>query len=111
MAARAPAVGERIFGIQADEAVLDGGEGKRHAEIVAAQGRAGYGGFSFQRAYSRDGTSSSAESHASALPSEGARQSPRGESEPPEPTFGPFGIALLLNWLVAKNRVRKTFSH
>src|SRR6267378_7945773 len=36
----------------------------------------------------------------------GARQSPRGESDPPEPTFGPFGMALRLNWLIWKNRNR-----
>jgi hypothetical protein len=29
----------------------------------------------------------------------GARQSLRGDNEPPEPTFGPFGIAERLNWL------------
>ena len=38
----------------------------------------------------------------------GARQSPRGESEPPEPTFGALGIAVRLNWLVWKKRSRKT---
>ena len=32
--------------------------------------------------------------------SDGARQSPLGESEPPEATLGPFGTADLLNWLV-----------
>jgi hypothetical protein len=31
--------------------------------------------------------------------SEGARQSPRGDSEPPADTFGPLGIAERLNWL------------
>ena len=31
--------------------------------------------------------------------SDGARQSPRGESEPPWLTFGPFGSAERLNWL------------
>src|SRR5437016_5145673 len=30
----------------------------------------------------------------------GARQSPRGESDPPEPTLGPFGMAVRLNWLI-----------
>ncbi len=40
----------------------------------------------------------------SASESLGARQSPRGESEPPEPTFGPLGIAERLNWLVLKKR-------
>ncbi len=35
----------------------------------------------------------------SALASLGARQSPRGESEPPEPTFGALGNAERLNWL------------
>ena len=34
----------------------------------------------------------------------GARQSPRGDSEPPEPTFGAFGTAERLNWLVLKKR-------
>ena len=51
---------------------------------------------------------SSSASHAAALPSDGARQSPRGDSDPPAETFGPFGIALRLNWLKAKKRVRNT---
>jgi hypothetical protein len=34
--------------------------------------------------------------------SEGARQSPRGDSEPPAETFGPFGSAERLNWLKEK---------
>src|SRR5581483_6658389 len=37
----------------------------------------------------------------------GARQSPRGESEPPEPTFGALGMHERLNWLVRKNRSAK----
>src|SRR3954470_14915787 len=57
------------------------------------------------------GTFLSSVSQASALPSEGARQSPRGESDPPEPTFGALGMALLLYWLVWKKRLRKTASH
>ena len=40
----------------------------------------------------------------------GARQSLRGDSEPPDPTFGPLGMAERLNWLVWKNRSRKTSS-
>jgi hypothetical protein len=40
----------------------------------------------------------------------GARQSLRGESDPPEPTFGPFGIAERLNWLPWKKRCRNTSS-
>jgi hypothetical protein len=32
-----------------------------------------------------------------ALPSEGARQSPRGDSDPPDDIFGPFGSAERLN--------------
>src|SRR6185312_7692331 len=50
-------------------------------------------------------------SHATALPSDGARQSPRGEREPPALTFGPFGIALRLNWLKAKKRRKNTSIH
>src|SRR5262249_33902224 len=42
--------------------------------------------------------------HSSASESLGARQSPRGEREPPDPTFGPFGIAERLNWLILKKR-------
>jgi len=38
-------------------------------------------------------------SHAAASASLGARQSPRGLSEPPEPTFGPLGRHERLNWL------------
>src|SRR5215510_3041718 len=50
-------------------------------------------------------------SQTSASESLGARQSPRGESEPPEPTFGPLGIAERLNWLILKKRWRNTSSH
>jgi hypothetical protein len=49
-------------------------------------------------------------SQALASPSLGARQSPRGDSEPPELTFGPFGMADRLNWLVAKKRRTNTRS-
>src|SRR6185437_9842147 len=51
---------------------------------------------------------SNSSSQTRALPSDGARQSPRGESEPPAATFGPLGIAERLNWLKAKNRRRNT---
>ena len=44
-----------------------------------------------------------------ALASEGARQSPRGDSDPPEEIFGQLGSAERLNWL-AKKRTRKTES-
>ena len=44
------------------------------------------------------------------MPSEGARQSPRGLSAPAVETFGPLGIADRLNWLNAKKRRRKTSS-
>src|SRR5205823_13159177 len=50
-------------------------------------------------------------SQTSASESLGARQSPRGESEPPEPTFGPFGMQERLNWLILKKRKRNTSSH
>ena len=50
-------------------------------------------------------------SHTVAGESLGARQSPRGESDPPEPTFGPFGMAERLNWLSWKKRLRNTSSH
>ena len=46
----------------------------------------------------------SSSSHAVACLSLGARQSERGDSEPPEPTFGALGIAERLNWLVWKKR-------
>src|SRR4051794_20845517 len=57
------------------------------------------------------GTRSRSASQASALPSEGARQSPRGDSEPPADTFGPLGSADRLNWLNAKYLLMKTSSH
>jgi hypothetical protein len=50
-------------------------------------------------------------SQTSAFPSEGARQSPRGLSEPPADTLGPFGMADRLNWLKAKKRLTKTTNH
>jgi hypothetical protein len=53
-----------------------------------------------ENSYSRSGTRSSAASQAAASLSDGARQSPRGESDPPEPTLGELGTALRLNWLV-----------
>src|SRR5256885_6989526 len=53
----------------------------------------------------------SSSSQTVALPSEGARQSPRGERLPPETTLGPFGIAERLNWLISKNRYRNTRNH
>ena len=43
-------------------------------------------------------------SQAVASPSLGARQSERGDSEPPEPTLGALGRAERLNWLVWKKR-------
>jgi hypothetical protein len=49
-------------------------------------------------------------SQALALPSENARQSPRGESEPLAETFGPFGMAERLNRLKPKTRRMKTSS-
>ena len=42
-------------------------------------------------------------SQAAAEASDGIRQSPRGDNEPPATTLGPLGIADRLNWL-AKNR-------
>jgi hypothetical protein len=50
------------------------------------------------------GTRSRSASQVSADASLGARQSPRGESEPPEEIFGPFGAADRLNWLITKKR-------
>src|SRR5436305_8093571 len=53
----------------------------------------------------------SSASQTSGLPSEGARQSPRGDREPPDEIFGPLGNADRLNWLSSKKRYRKTRSH
>ena len=53
----------------------------------------------------------SSSSQGSASESAGARQSPRGLSEPPEPTFGPFGRHERLNWLSLKKRNRNTSIH
>ena len=47
---------------------------------------------------------SSSSSHTVAVASEGARQSPRGDSEPPDEIFGPLGRAERLNWLSWKKR-------
>ena len=44
------------------------------------------------------------------MPSDGARQSPRGDRLPPPDTFGPFGMAERLNWLKPKNRRRNSSS-
>ena len=49
-------------------------------------------------------------SQMSGLPSDGARQSPRGDSDPPDEIFGPLGTAERLNWLVKKRR-RNSASH
>src|SRR5690606_6730262 len=50
-------------------------------------------------------------SHTVASESLGARQSPRGERLPPEPTLGPLGTHERLNWLILKKRYKNTFSH
>src|SRR2546423_616290 len=50
---------------------------------------------------------SSSSSHTAACESEGARQSPRGDSEPPEEIFGPFGSAERLYWLCSNKRKTK----
>src|SRR5437868_14495305 len=50
------------------------------------------------------GTALSSASQASGLPSDGARQSPRGDSEPPDEILGPLGRAERLNWLAKKRR-------
>src|SRR5205085_11996590 len=64
------------------------------------------------RGYSESGTlRSNSSSQTAACASDGARQSPRGDKEPPEEIFGPFGNAERLNWLCSKNRTRKTRSH
>jgi hypothetical protein len=56
-------------------------------------------------AYSLSGTpTSSSSSHTLAFASEGARQSPRGDKEPPDEIFGPLGNADRLNWLSWKKR-------
>src|SRR3546814_7529356 len=52
----------------------------------------------------------SSSSHGVATPSEGARQSPRGDKAPPAETLGPLGSAERLNWLKPKKRLRKTRS-
>lgn len=49
------------------------------------------------KSHSWSGTRSSAASQVTASLSDGARQSPRGESDPPDPTLGALGIALRLN--------------
>src|SRR5690606_8977522 len=54
---------------------------------------------------------SSSSSHARAVLSDGARQSPRGLREPPVTTLGPLGTAERLNWLVWKKRIRNLRSH
>jgi hypothetical protein len=59
------------------------------------------------RAGGYSGTRARSCSQAFAELSDGARQSPRGESEPPAETFGPFGIAERLNWAKAKKRRQK----
>src|ERR1051325_9456424 len=45
--------------------------------------------------------------HTSASEAPGPPQSPGGEDDPPEPTFGPFGTAERLNWLILKKPVKK----
>src|SRR5690348_17302529 len=46
-------------------------------------------------------------SQASAEESEGARQSPRGDRDPPCETLGPLGRAERLNWAKPKKRRQK----
>ena len=51
---------------------------------------------------------SSSSSQTFALPSDGARQSPRGDRFPPDTTLGPLGSAERLYWLISKKRNRNT---
>ena len=58
-----------------------------------------------ERRHSLSGTAaSSSSSQTLAVASEGARQSPRGDSDPPDEIFGPLGKADRLNWLSSKKR-------
>jgi hypothetical protein len=66
----------------------------------------GWMSFAAGGAYALGTFSSSSASHALACASEGARQSPRGDSEPPEEIFGPFGSVDRLNWLAKKRRIK-----
>ena len=63
------------------------------------------------RAHQSGVLASSSCSHTRAEESDGARQSPRGYSDPPVTTFGPFGTAERLNWLVWKKRIRNFRNH
>src|SRR6478672_1269329 len=55
--------------------------------------------------YSLSGTpASSSSSQTFAVASEGARQSPRGDNDPPDEIFGALGKAERLNWLSSKKR-------
>ena len=49
---------------------------------------------------------SSSSSQARPPASDGIRQSPRGDSEPPATTLGPLGSAERLNWLAKKRRTK-----
>ena len=58
-----------------------------------------------KHSHSLSGTpASSSSSQTVAVASEGARQSPRGDSDPPEEILGPLGRAERLNWLSWKKR-------
>ena len=66
---------------------------------VGVLGGAAFGWASYARMRQSSGTSRSiSSSQVRADMSDGARQSPRGDSEPPRDTLGPFGIAERLNW-------------
>src|SRR5262249_57561326 len=87
-----------------------GGGGAAGARSPARRTRLGAPPRAFDPAGASDsGMASASASHADGEASLGMRQSPRGESEPPEPTFGASGTQSRLNWL-AKKRRRKTRS-
>src|SRR5690606_34368317 len=53
----------------------------------------------------------SSSSQGAAVPSLGARQSPRGDRAPAAETLAELGLALRLNWASRKKRSRNTSSH
>src|SRR4029077_20097442 len=91
--------------------IVDDIDEQKHDRRMLSKPGCGVGRFLFIKNCRQGIRVRTSSSHAPASASLGARQSPRGLSEPPDPTFGPLGRHDRLNWLSWKNRWTKISSH
>jgi hypothetical protein len=92
-------VDRRAAGASDEENTLGDGAAAASVKILRHVVGVSSRGFTLATDQSSGTSRSISSSQVRADMSDGARQSPRGDSEPPSDTFGPFGNADRLNWL------------